>query len=238
MMARNYIVLDTEGVDTVPHYDGQAHPESSLFYDLGFSVIDGNTGEELAAYSFVNADVFYRRELMDSAYYSEKRDIYEEGIRMGEWDIATTRDIMRALHDACECYDVREVWAFNVRYDMTITAHTVEVMSNGFVTEFLPSGVSWRDVWDYAGSTLCNTRKYVKWCLTRDYVSEKGNPMTRAEVVYQYLIDDDDFIEAHTALSDARIEADILKACKRRKQRARHSIGQGWRDASKIAKTL
>lgn len=235
MMARNFIVLDTEGVDTVPHYDGQAHPESSLFYDLGFTVIDGNTCEELAAYSFINADVYFDRGLMTSAYYADKREKYDAGIGI-DWDIATTRDIMRTLHDACERYNVREIWAFNARYDMTITAHTVKIMSNGFIDEFLPSGTTWRDVWDYAGSTLCNTHKYVEWCLTRDYVSAKGNPMTRAEVVYQYLIEDDTFIEAHTALEDARIEAEILKACKRRKQRARHSIGQGWRDAAKIAK--
>lgn len=235
-MARNYIVLDTEGVDTVKHYDGQAHPESSLFYDLGFVVVDGNTGAILSAKSFINADVYFNTDLMKSAYYAEKRAKYDAGMCF-DWDIANTRTIMKAFADACERYNVRDVWAYNARYDMTITDHTVSAMSNGFVDSFIPDGVQWRDIWDYAGSTLCKTRKYVNWCLAHGYVSAKGNPMTRAEVVYQYLIEDDGFIEAHTALEDAKIEADILKAAKSRKQKARHSIGQGWRDAAKIAKS-
>ena len=229
-------MLDTEGADTVKHFDGKAHPESSLFYDLGFVVVDGRTGLTLAEYSFINSDVYFNKSLMTSAYYANKREHYNAGL-MYDWDIADTRTIMQAFADACEKYHVRDVWAYNARYDMTITAHTVDAMSNGFVKEFIPNGVQWRDIWDYAGSTLCKTRKYVEWCLERGYVSAKGNPMTRAEVVYQYLIEDDTFIEAHTALEDARIEADILRAAKRRKQKARHSIGQGWRDAAKIAKS-
>lgn len=236
-MARNYIVLDTEGADTVKHFDGKAHPESSLFYDLGFVVVDGKTGVILEKHSYINTDVYFNNDLMTSAYYADKRKRYDDGMCY-EWTLADTRTIMREFQDACERYNVREVWAYNARYDMTITAHTVHAMSNGFVESFIPDGVMWRDIWDYAGSTLCKTRKYVQWCLERGYTSAKGNPMTRAEVVYQYLIDDDSFIEAHTALEDAKIEAAILHKCKGRKQRARHSIGQGWRDAAKIAKSV
>lgn len=236
-MARNYIVLDTEGADTVKHFDRKAHPESSLFYDLGFIVVDGNTDVILSAKSFINSDVYFNTDLMQSAYYANKRAKYDAGMCF-DWTIANTRTIMQVFAEMCKRYNVRDVWAYNARYDMTITDHTVHAMSNGFVESFIPDGVMWRDIWDYAGSTLCKTRKYVEWCLERGYVSAKGNPMTRAEVVYQYLIDDDSFIEAHTALEDAKIEAAILRKCKRRKQRARHSIGQGWRDAAKIAKSI
>lgn len=237
-VARNFIVLDTEGVDTVKHSDNNAHPETSLFYDLGFIVVDGNTGEELAAYSFINVDVFNDTELMKSAYFKDKINQYNADIDAGAREMRTTSEIYSIFHTVCAWYDVRDVWAYNAYYDMTITAHTVEVMSNGFIDDFIPSNVTWCDVWPYAGSTLCKTRKYAKWALTREYKTDSGNPSTRAEIVYKYLIKDDTFNEAHTALEDARIEAAILWNCKRRKQRARHSIGNGWRDVAKIADTL
>ena len=40
--------------------------------------------------------------------------------------------------------------------------------------------------------------------------TNKGNIMTNAEVVYQYITDQEDFKEDHTALSDAIIESEIL----------------------------
>lgn len=237
-MARNFIVLDTEGVDTVKHTDGKAHPETSLFYDLGFIVVDGGTGKELASYSLVNSDVFNETDLMDTAYYARKRSTYDRGMKCHDRIAMSTSDIFHVFHYVCKFYGVRDVWAYNVHYDKTITEHTVEVMSRGFVEQLLPDGVRWRDIWTYAGSTLCNTRKYVEYCLTRDYITDKGNPSTRAEAVYRYLIEDDSFIEEHTALEDARIELEILQACKRRHQRARHCIGDGWREAASILEML
>ena len=234
-MARNFIIVDTEGVDTVKHFDGKAHPETSLFYDFGFMVIDGNDGSVLESHSFINSDVYFRNDLMTSAYYADKRQRYDEGMGI-DWTVANTYTIWQTFADACKRHNVRKVWAFNCRYDDLITVNTIQTLSNGFVRAFIPEGVKWADIWDYAGSTLCKTRKYVDWCIRNDYMSDKGNPKTSAEVVARYMLEDDSFIEAHTALEDCKIELAILQAAKRRKQKARHSIGQGWRDAAKIAK--
>ena len=40
--------------------------------------------------------------------------------------------------------------------------------------------------------------------------TNKGNIITNAEIVYQYVTDQEDFKEDHTALSDAIIESEIL----------------------------
>lgn len=236
-MTRNYIVLDCEGVDTVKREDGSVHAETSLFYDLGFVVVNGDNGSIIESYSFMNTDVYDDVDLMESAYYAWKRKKYDAG-RGTEWTEATTLEIWITFKEVCRRYDVREVWAYNARYDIKCTNNTIRTMSREFARFFLPYGVTWRDVWDYAGSTLCNTRKYVKWALTRDYRTDSGNPRTRAETVFRYLTNDDTFIEEHTALADARIESMILWTCKRRKQRARRSIGQGWRDAAAILAQL
>jgi hypothetical protein len=51
-------------------------------------------------------------------------------------------------------------------------------------------------------------------------VTEKGNVKTNAETVYAYLTRDANYTEAHHALMDCEIEADIL--FKARKYRKKH----------------
>ena len=237
-MARNYIVIDTEGVDTVTREQNDGvHAETSLFYDLGFAVVSGADGSIIEEYSFINSDVFFNNELMTSAYYANKLPKYRLGMGT-KWQVANTKTIMDIFADACKRHNVKHVWAYNSRYDKDITQNTVSVMSNGFKSFFTPYGTEWRDIWDYAGSTICNTRKYVKWCIDNGYMSAKGNPSTSAETVYRYITKDNSFKESHTALEDVHIELQILQAAKKRKQKARKTRGHGWRDASKIAKSM
>lgn len=236
-MASNFMVLDTEGTDTVARKDDQAHPETSLFYDFGCIIVDGNTSEQLERVSFINSDVFFQEQLMTSAYYAEKLPQYRAGMG-NEWEVANTLTIWQTITRLCKEHKVREVWAYNARYDRTITNHTIEIISNGFRKFFMPYGIKWRDIWDYAGSTICKTRKYVRWCEQHGYVSAKGNPSTSADTVGKYILQNLDFAEQHTALSDCDIELAILQAAKKRHQKARHSMGQGWRDAAKVAKDM
>lgn len=237
-MARNFIVLDTEGVDTIKRSasDG-VHPETSLFYDFGYIVVNGKTFDILERHSFVNSDVFFDTSLMASAYYAEKLPQYYNGLAK-EWMIADTKAIWDCFCDSVKVHSVKDIYAYNARYDMTITNNTIKTVSNGFRKFFAPYGTQWRDIWDYAGYTITNTKKYVKWCIANGFVSDKGNPSTSAETVYQYLTHDVSFKEAHTALSDCEIELEILKTCKKRKDKKPKTKGQGWRNASKIAKSL
>lgn len=235
-MGRNFIVLDTEGVDTVKFNDNRPHPEYGRFYDLGFMVVSAS-GEVLHRASYANTDFIFNQKLMGSAYYAEKLPQYFAGLST-DWSLADTQTIWREFKAACEKYRVKTVWAYNAGYDLSITNATISAASNGFVSWFTPYGVEWRDIWDYAGSTICNTKKYVKWCIEHDYLTKSGRPSTTAEVVYRYLQRDDSFKEQHTALADCACELAILMAAMRRKEKARRSRGHGWRDAASIMKEL
>lgn len=232
-MARNFIVIDTEGVDTQKRVDGQPNHASGLFYDLGYVVVNGENGHIIQSCSFINSDVFFNLPLMNTAYYAKKRPQYIEGMNV-DWNVANTLTIYRTLKDDIKKYNVRDLWAYNARYDMMIMNSTIRQMSNGFQSYFVPFKCRWRDIWDYAGSTICNTHKYVKWCFDNGLVTPKGNPSTSADTVGKYLRENMDYQECHTALSDAIDELKILQAAKKRKQKARHSMGQGWRDSARL----
>lgn len=232
---RNFIVIDTEGVNIAPVQNGNI-AATARSYDIAWIVANGN-GEVLDRFSFVNVDVFYQNDLMETAYYAEKLPQYHAGIGT-EWIPANFFDIWQTF---CKCvvdYKVTDVWAYNVNYDRIALNNTIKDASNGFRRYFAPFGVKFRDIWDYAGSTICNTKKYVNWCFVNGFISDKGNPLTNADTVGKYVTGNLDFEEKHTALCDCEIELQILLAAKRRKQKARKSSGQGWRDASRIAKEL
>ncbi len=73
------------------------------------------------------------------------------------------------------------------------------------------------DLWQVACEKLVNGNKYKDFCLKNGLLTDSAQYFkTSAESVFQYLADNWDFIEDHTALSDAIIEAKILaKALKR-----------------------
>lgn len=75
------------------------------------------------------------------------------------------------------------------------------------------------DIWALACDRLLNTNKYRKYCCDNNFFTDsKKFFKTSAEVSYRYLIKDNEFVESHTALSDAEIETFILaKALKRGK---------------------
>ena len=69
-----------------------------------------------------------------------------------------------------------------------------------------------KDIRGYVHQFLV-TKKFKSFCDEHNYYTESGNYSTTAETVYRFIFNDTDFIEAHTALNDSEIEAEILKMC-------------------------
>ena len=70
------------------------------------------------------------------------------------------------------------------------------------------------DIWGIACKYLLDNNKYKKMCLRESKISPSGLYFTtNAETAMQYLSKRFDFIEDHTALSDAEIETEILFYC-------------------------
>lgn len=67
------------------------------------------------------------------------------------------------------------------------------------------------DLWGITCKRLLNNRRYKAYCLNNNRITQSGVYFsTSAETAFQYLMKNVDFVEEHTALSDALIEAQIL----------------------------
>ena len=67
------------------------------------------------------------------------------------------------------------------------------------------------DIWYIAIQYLLNSDDYKKKAVENQWFTASGKYFsTNAENAYRFIADENDFIESHTALSDARIEAKIF----------------------------
>ena len=133
------------------------------------------------------------------------------------FDIASLYDIYCDFHNAAIKYNARIVMcANNAKFDYSVLNANAN-MYYGY--DFFNNDVEVVDIMTMALATICDTNKFVRWCQLNNMTTEKGNIKTNAETVYAYLTRDADFIEAHHALQDCEIEADIyFKARKYRKK--------------------
>lgn len=229
------LVFDCEGVS-----DG-LKGNGSLAYDFGWVVVN-RAGVEMEGCNYVCSEVFSDADRMKNGYYADKLPAYWQALRddASGMKYDTLLGIRQAFRETCERWDIHEVWAYNAQYDRATTNNTTKQISRGFACYFTPRGVKWRDMWPYAGATVCNTRKFVKWCEEHHELTSSGFPSTTAQTVFRYISGAPEFMEDHTALSDARIEAGILLACDRRKQKKPdpEKFGGGGKYARAIAQAM
>ena len=227
-----YIILDTETANTT---------EDPLVYDLGYIIVDKH-GTVYKAESFVVSDIFYREyDLMQTAYYAEKLPMYYEDIRVGYRKVVNLYTARQFLLKDIKDYNIQAVCAYNASFDVRAVNTTQRYITKSKYRYFIPYNIPIWCIWNMACNTICNTRRYIEFCLANGFVSESGNIQTSAETVYRYLIDDTAFTEMHTGIDDVMIEKEIFAFCIKRKgiTKVEKNINRlCWRIPQKVKREL
>lgn len=212
----NYgICLDTETANTI-QTEGGLDMSSTLFYDLGFQVIDSHGNTYGREYSFVNSDIFvHEEELMKSAYYAKKIPQYKADLESGKRVMATTYEIRKILCDLIKEYDCKFVMAHNARFDYNSLNNTQRWTTKSKWRYFLPYGIEWWDSLKIARSVLGKMLTYRKFCEENGYLTKNGRLRFTAEICYRFISKNNSFVESHTGLEDVKIESEILRYCHR-----------------------
>lgn len=199
-----YLTIDTETANSL---------DDPMMYDIGGAIHDkrGNVEE---TFSFIIYDVFCAdRELFDTAYYAEKRPMYEQQIAAGSRKIVSIYTARRHIHELCKKYSVKAIIAHNARFDYKSTNGTLRYVTKSKMRYFLPYGIPVWDTLKMAQDTICKQKTYIRWCAENGYLQKNGKVRATAEILYRYITCDNDFIEDHTGLEDVLIEKEIFAKC-------------------------
>lgn len=221
---------------------GQGKP---LIYDLGWLICDRN-GEVYKREKHIIPEVYYNEHLFNTAYYREKRPLYEKDILSGKFAITPFQIALEKL--IADLQTVVYAGAYNAMFDfkkaLPFTQKYLKNRNSQFYYNVQKESIYRQlnkeksnyknpnytkavyevngytfpiiDIWVEACEKLINCNKYKEWCIENGKTG-KQYFTTNAETVYQYITGNTDFIESHTALEDCEIEKDILIKCINRK---------------------
>jgi len=196
----NVMIIDTETANSV---------EQPLPYDVGYSIFDDETGEIFVERSFVVAEIFLDKELMESAYFAEKVPQYWEDIKKGKRIMKGVFNVRRQIWADMKEFNCYRVGAYNMGFDNRATRNDIRYISGSLARWFFPFKTEFFCIWNMACTSILNTREFVDFAIENGFVSEHGNIQTSAEVAYRYITDTPDFVESHTGLEDVQIEREI-----------------------------
>lgn len=209
------IMVDTETCNSM---------DDPLCYDISWQVIDSH-GRLYESRSFAVREVFYgMADLMKSAYYADKIPDYLQQIANGEKLIATLYLIKQRMREDAEKYDCKFICAHNARFDYKSLHTTQRYLTASKYRWFVPRGLVWWDTMKMAESVICKMPTYRAFCEKHGYKCKNGQLRKTAEILYRFIMKDNEFIEEHKALEDVDIERQILAYCVRQHKKMRREL--------------
>ena len=193
------IILDTETTSL----------DKPFCYDISWVIMDKETGSLIDCKANVVEQVWHNLPLFESAYYKEKRLKYIDMMRKHDAKMNKWGYIMRELKQDIRKYDVTEVYAYNSDFDDKVITYNCDWFKCNNPLE----NVAIYDIWGYASQFITNNIDYKSFCESHERFTDTGNYKGSAEVVYQYITMNPDFIEEHMGLFDSEIESEILWFC-------------------------
>lgn len=223
-----YLMIDTETANT-QLIDGKLWMNDAQVYDVGFAIVD-RYGRVYVRFSVVVTEVFDgMADLMESAYYANKIPQYHAQLADGSRVRMTLMQVRRLILSLMEEYNVRAVIAHNARFDWNALNVTQRYVTKSQYRYFFPYGTEIWDTMKMAHDVFAERPTYKRFCEKHGYMTKHKTPRPQltAEVLYRYLTNNPEFVEAHTGLEDVEIETQIFVACMAAHKKMRRKL---WED--------
>lgn len=194
-----HIVFDTETTSL----------DKPFCYDFGYLIINSEDFSVVKECHYVVEQIWHNLPLFESAYYKEKRPLYISLMRSKKATMDKWGYIMRGLARDVKQYNITDAYAYNSDFDDKVMTFNCDWFkcNNPFET------VAIHDIWGYASQFITLQDNYKAFCEDNQRFTDTGNYKSSAEVVYQYITNDPDFVEDHMGLLDGQIESHILNYC-------------------------
>lgn len=201
------MILDTETTNNM---------DDPIVYDIGFVITDEN-GEIYEKRSYVIADTFLDKELMENAYFKDKIPMYWEDIKNGKRELKRFSNVNFIIRNIMKKYNIKVVCAHNARFDYISTNTTKRYITSSKFRYFFPYGTEIWDTLKMSKEIFSDDISYRNFCLDNGYITKNRQNRYTAEIIYRFISNDNSFEESHTGLEDVLIEKDIFVYCLQKK---------------------
>lgn len=224
-MPRNFLGLDTETCNSLIDEKGALDLSQSLVYDVGWKIFN-RKGQVKKRRSYVVAEIFLNKELMESAYYKDKIPQYWEDIKSGKRELKSFRNIWLQFLSDRKKYNSKVVFAHNAYFDYNALNNTMRYLTKSRKRYFFPYKTEIWDTLKMARDVFGTSPKYIAFCEEHGFMTNHKNPRPRmtAEVLYRYLHNAPNFEESHTGLEDVEIESEIFLKCLKSRKKMRKAL--------------
>ena len=212
----NTLILDTETTSL----------DKPFCYDISWIILKQETNSIIDMSANVVEQAWHNLPLFESAYYKDKRPKYITMMRNHSATMDKWGYIMGKLARAIRQYNITDVYAYNSDFDDKVIAFNCDWYKCNNPLD----NIAIHDIWGYASEFITCTDDYKRFCEEHERFTDTGNYKGSAEVVYQYITNNPDFIEEHMGLFDSEIEANILVHC--------IDLGAKWAQDYKVNKIL
>lgn len=140
----------------------------------------------------------------------DKLLLYDKLIANSEIEKHHINKIFDIMSQDIKKYSVVFAFAYNCNFDID----KFEKTSRKFALINPLQNLPIYDIWAYAVNYICSTDDYIKWARDNEIFTQTETYIsTSVESVVKYLLQDLNFVEEHTALSDTKWETKILLEC-------------------------
>ena len=195
----NIMVFDTETISV----------DKRFCYNVGYVIFNTEERVILCKKEYIVQQCWHNLALFATAYYADKRPLYVSAMRgkratMDKWGYIM-RDMKRDIRE----HHVEYAYAYNSPFDDEVFSFNCDWYKTSNPLDTIPV----LDIRGPVSEFITNTQDYCDFCETYQRLTDSGNYSGNAETVYQYITQDSEFAEAHTALADSEIEMEILTTC-------------------------
>lgn len=191
----NIVIFDTETTSL----------NKPFCYNVGY-VIKNEQNEILVAKDFVVEQIWHNLPLFSTAYYSEKRPLYVASMKARKTIMKKFGYICQEMIRDFKNFEVACAYAYNSTFDEKVFDFNCDWFKVNNPFDNIP-------IYDIRGNVhnFLIDRNFFNFCEKYEQFTDSGNYSTTAETLYRYLINDAEWSEDHTALSDSLIESAILE---------------------------
>ena len=188
--------------------------EDALAYDIGYAVTD-KRGNIYLKGSLMIAELFIdHKNLLQSAYYSNKIPQYWEDWKNKKRRLVTFYTAKKEIREVMKHFNITDVYAYNARFDATGLNRTDRYLTKSEFRYFFPKGTKIHCIMKMAKQVLFSQKGFRSFAERNNLYSPSGKFLSNiAETAYKYITQNIEFVESHTGLEDVEIECKIMAKC-------------------------